>query len=119
MVEYRTMLIDDYDNVYNLWNNTPGIGLNEKDDSREGIEKYLKRNPNTCFVATLNSEIIGAIMAGHDGRRGYIYHMTVKDKHRNKKIGKTLLEKTMNELKNEGINKTALVVFKNNDIEHY
>lgn len=47
------MTIDDYDEVYELWLNTPGMGLNDMDDSKEGIEKYMKRNPNTCFVATL------------------------------------------------------------------
>ena len=50
-MQIRKMLIRDYNSVYDLWLNTPGMGLNSKDDSVDGIEKYLIRNPNTCFVA--------------------------------------------------------------------
>ncbi|MFY9505345.1 MAG: GNAT family N-acetyltransferase, partial [Caldicoprobacterales bacterium] len=70
----RRMTIDDYDQIYNLWLNTPGMGLNDIDDSRQGINKYLQRNPNTCFVAEKNTKLIGVIMSGHDGRRGYVHH---------------------------------------------
>lgn len=72
MIDIRVMQISDYDGVYNIWINTTGMGLNSTDDSREGIQKYLKRNPKSSFVAERDGTIIGVIMSGHDGRRGYI-----------------------------------------------
>ena len=80
----RLMTINDYENVYKLWLNTKGMGLNTTDDSKEGVLKYLNRNPNTCFVAEDNNKIIGVILSGHDGRRGYINHTAVDEKYRNK-----------------------------------
>lgn len=77
MNNIRVMTIDDYEDVYDLWIHTPGMGLNSTDDSREGIQKYLKRNPTTSFVAEEQGKIIGVIMAGHDGRRGYIHHTAI------------------------------------------
>jgi len=115
-MEIRKMLIEDYDKVYDLWISTPGMGLNDIDDSQEGIEKYLLRNPNTCFVAEKDDEIIGVILSGHDGRRGYIHHTAVSVLERKQGIGQSLLEYAMEALKAEGINKVALVVFKRNEI---
>ena len=114
----RKMLFSDYNSVYKVWLNTPGMGLNTIDDSRTGIEKYLLRNPNTCFVAEKDDEIIGVILSGHDGRRGLIYHMAVKVSEREQGIGSTLLEHSIEALKNEGISKVYIMVFKNNDIGH-
>lgn len=110
----RIMNIDDYEKVYDLWIHTEEMGLNETDDSKEGIEKYLVRNPTTCFVAEENGEMIGAIMSGHDGRRGYIYHTTVKEEYRGRGIGKSLVESAMTALEQEGIHKAALVAFEKN-----
>ena len=90
------------------------MGLNTTDDSEAGIEKYLLRNPNTCFVAEKDGEIIGVILSGHDGRRGLIYHMAVKVSQRERGIGNTLLEHAMEALKSEGIAKVYIIVFKNN-----
>lgn len=113
-MQIRTMLIQDYDSVYSLWLKNMGIGLNHLDDSREGIEKYLIRNPNTCFVAEKDN-IIGVIMAGHDGRRGYIYHMAVAVAEQRKGIGHALLNAALAALKAEAVNKVALVVFAHNE----
>lgn len=110
----RKMNIDDYENVYDLWIHTAGIGLNTTDDSKEGIEKYLWRNPNTCFVAEENGEIAGAIICGHDGRRGYIYHTAVKAEYRGNGIGKKLVKSALTALEKEGIHKVALVAFEKN-----
>lgn len=71
------MTPDDYDAAHACWMACTGMGLNTIDDSREGIIRYLKRNPNTCFVSEHDGTITGAILAGHDGRRGYIYHAAV------------------------------------------
>lgn len=69
-MQIRTMTIQDYEQVYALWLSTPGMGLNDKDDSPEGIARYLQRNPTTCFVAEENGVVIGALLSGHGGRRG-------------------------------------------------
>ena len=115
-MQMRKMTIADYDSVYSLWMNTKGMGLNNIDDSIEGIEKYLSRNPGTCFVAEKDGNIVGVILSGHDGRRGYIYHLSVKFSERKQGIGNALLERAMKALENECINKVALVVFENNEI---
>ena len=116
MINIRTMTINDYDKVYILWINTPGMGLNSIDDSRDGIDKYLRRNPTSCFVAECDGEIIGVIMAGHDGRRGFIHHTAVLPSYRNQGIARLLVENAMSALEKEGINKVALVAFKKNDV---
>ena len=76
-MQMRMMKITDYEQVYHLWLTCSGMGLNNLDDSEEGIERFLHRNPSTCFVAEEGNRIIGAILAGNDGRRGYIYHTAV------------------------------------------
>lgn len=113
-MKIRKMITEDYEKVYQLWMSCTGMGLNNLDDSKEGIEKFLKRNPDTCFVAE-DHEIIGVILAGNDGRRGYIYHTAVHPDYRKKGIAVSLVdhvEKAMTEL---GIYKVALVVFDRND----
>lgn len=110
----RTMKIEDYEKVYDLWIHTAGMGLNTTDDSREGIAKYLLRNPDTCFVAEDNGKIAGVIMSGHDGRRGFIYHTTVKEEYRGRGIGKKLVDSALAALEAEGIHKVALVTFEKN-----
>lgn len=111
----RAMTIADYDAVYALWLSCKGMGLNNLDDSREGIERFLKRNPETCFVAENDiGQIIGAIMVGTDGRRGYIYHTAVSPDCRRKGIAKRLVDTALEALKKLGINKAALVVFERN-----
>lgn len=107
----RNMRISDYESVYALWMSCTGMGLNNLDDSKEGIEIFLKRNPTTCFVAEEDRKIVGVIMVGNDGRRGYIYHTAVHPEFRGRGIARSLVESALTELKSLGINKTALVVF--------
>ncbi len=83
-MKIRKMAIADYPEVYKLWISCKGMGLNNVDDSLDGIASFLKRNSDTCFVAEEQGIIIGVIMAGHDGRRGYIYHTAVVPGKRNK-----------------------------------
>ncbi len=111
----RIMTREDYDGVYALWASTPGMGLNTVDDSREGIEKYLRRNPTTSFIAQDGEKIVGVIMAGHDGRRGYIHHTAVLPAYRGQGLGRRLVEHAMLALDEEGIQKVALVVFSENE----
>ena len=112
----RLMNLSDYEQVYQLWLSCAGMGLNNLDDSGEGIERFLKRNPETCFVAEKDEKIIGVIIAGNDGRRGYIYHTAVNPDYRKQGIGKKLVDNAMRALEKEGINKVALVVFEKNKI---
>ena len=115
-MEIRKMTINDYDSVYKLWISTPGMGLNDIDDSRDGIEKFLRRNPNTCFVAIKENQLVGIILSGHDGRRGFIYHTAVAVKERKQGIGSALLNAAFSGLEHEGINKVTLVVFSDNQV---
>ena len=114
MTSIRTMEFQDYDRVYDLWINTPGMGLNTVDDSREGIQRYLRRNPKTCFVAEEDGKIIGAGLARPDGRRRVLFDTPRAAAYHRRGIGKSLVERAMDALEQEGIHKTALVVFKRN-----
>ncbi len=114
-MDIRIMNIDDYDAVYALWLSCSGMGLNNLDDSKEGIEKYLRRNPDTCFVAEADGQIVGVILAGNDGRRGYIHHTAVNPQFRNHGIAKELVDRALDALGKCGINKVALVVFERNE----
>lgn len=110
----RKMTISDYQQVYNLWMACDGVGLNDIDDSRQGVERFLDRNTETCFVAEDNGKVVGVIMAGHDGRRGFIYHTAVDLVYRRQKIGQNLVNQALEAIRKEGIVKVALLVFSNN-----
>ncbi len=112
----RKMTIEDYDAVYSLWKSCAGMGLNNQDDSRDGINRFIQRNPDTCLVAERDLSIIGVIMVGNDGRRGYIYHTAVHPDFRKQGIAKKLVNTAAGELAALGINKVALVVFDRNDV---
>ena len=110
----RNMIPNDYDSMMTLWTSSPDIGVNP-DDNREYIEKFLVRNPCTSFVAVEDDNIVGTVMAGHDGYRGYIHHTCVSEKFRGNGIGSLLVKAAVDALKTEGINKVFLVVFKTNE----
>ena len=108
------MRAEDYEVLTALWASVPGIGLNSLDDTEAGIRKFLERNPHTCFIAEVDGIPAGTIMAGNDGRRGYIYHTAVKPEYQGQGIGRRLVERVMTALDEEGIAKVALVVFSRN-----
>ena len=110
----REMVEEDYDQVYQLWLSCAGMGLNDLDDSKEGIARFLQRNPQTCLVAVENQMIIGAILVGSDGRRAYIYHTAVHPNYRRRGIARQLVETVLTSLDDLKIHKVALVVFKRN-----
>lgn len=115
-MDIRAMNGKDYDAVYALWMSCAGMGLNNLDDSKQGITKFLNRNPTTCFVALDgHRHVVGAILAGNDGRRGYIYHTAVHPEHRNQGIAKALVQRVLDGLEALGIHKAALVVFERNE----
>jgi len=112
----RVMTIEDYDQIYKLWSKIKGFGIRSIDDSREGIERFLKRNPTTSVVAEEDGKIVGAILCGHDGRRGCFYHVCVDEEYRMQGIGKSMVVFAMEALKEEKINKVSLIAFTKNDI---
>ena len=112
----REMMPEDYDGVYQLWMSIKGFGIRSIDDSREGVERFLKRNPTTSVVAVQNGHIVGDILCGHDGRRGCLYHVCVREDWRRMGIGKAMVVHCMNALKEERINKVSLIAFTVNDI---
>ncbi len=109
----REMTIEDYEDVYTLWDASEGIGLSDA-DSKEGIKRFLKRNPMLSFVAMDKGEIVGAALCGHDGRRGYIHHLAVIPSHRREGIGRSLVGRCMYALMRIGIGKCHLFVFGEN-----
>lgn len=111
----RKMTIWDYEELYSLWEHTEGLGLRSLDDSREGIAAFLKRNPDTNFVAQSNRVIIGAILCGNDGRRGYIYHTVVREEYRNQGVAGQLLDAVISALRVEGITRVCLNVLESNE----
>lgn len=113
--DIRLMTADDFEPVIRFWRNTPGIGLREYDDNIEGFTRFLRRNPRSCFCAVKDGVIIGTILAGHDGRRGYLYHTAVDPEERGHGAGSTLVNAAMAALEDEGVKKTALVVFADNE----
>lgn len=112
----RVMTMEDYDQVSRLWSQISGFGIRTMDDSKEGVEKFLKRNPATSVVAEEEGIIIGAILCGHDGRRGCMYHVCVAEAYRNHGIGHQMALAAMEALKAEGINKVSLIAFKSNTV---
>ena len=111
----REIHINDYNEIYNLWSRTQGMGLSEA-DSGQNIQNFLLRNKGMSFCFEEGGKIIATILCGHDGRRGYIYHVTVAEECRGRGIGRILVEKSLLRLKEEGINKCHLFVFTDNEI---
>jgi N-acetylglutamate synthase len=112
-LELRDFTIGDYEGATALWKTDPNIGLSGADE-RRNIEKFLVRNPGLSQVVTDACNIIATILCGHDGRRGYIYHLFVDEKYRRQGLGKRMVETCLKKLKNEGIQKCHLFVFNDN-----
>ena len=112
----RNMTIDDYDSVNSLWHRIKGFVIRSIDDSREGVERFIKRNPNTCVVAEEDGRIVGSILCGHDGRKGCMYHVCVDPDYRLKGIGKSMVAFALGKLKEEQINDVSIVAFTKNDV---
>ncbi len=113
-VTIRPMKAEDYDDALALWLSCRGMSLRSVEDSRAGIAAFLKRNPGTCFAAEADGKVVGTILAGNDGRRGYLYHVAVGEAFRNRGIGAELVHRAMRSLRRAGIRKTALVVLGSN-----
>ena len=113
-VGYRAMTIDDYDAVVALWRSCEGLSIRDA-DSRAGVERYLSRNPGLSFVAERGARIVGSIMAGYDGKRGYIQHLAVDASARRQGVASRLVALSVDALKAEGIEKSHVHVLKDNE----
>lgn len=112
----RSMTIADYDDVNKLWHRIKGFVLRSIDDSREGIERFIKRNPTTCVVAVEDGKIVGSILCGHDGRKGCMYHVCVDPDYRRRGIGKEMVSFALTKLHEEKINDVSIVAFSENEV---
>ena len=112
----REMTTEDYEGVKALWLSIKGFAIRSIDDSKEGVTRFLNRNPGTSVVAVEDNKIVGAILCGHDGRRGCLYHVCVAQEYRRQGIGKAMVVHCMEALKKEKINKVSLIAFTVNDI---
>ena len=112
----REMKMEDYDQVYALWTEIKGFGIRTVDDSREGVERFLRRNPTTSVVAVQNGRIIGNILCGHDGRTGCFYHVCVEASYRKHGVGYRMVWAAMEALHREGVSKISLIAFKQNQV---
>ena len=110
----RVMQRKDYEQAKTLWDDIEGMGLRNLDDSCEGIGKFLDRNPTSCFVVEIESQVIATILCGHDGRRASIYHLAVAKRKRGLGYGRDLVNAVERAVKAQGIHKIALVVFNEN-----
>lgn len=112
----RAMTLNDYEKVHDLWMKIKGFAIRSIDDSKEGVERFLNRNPGISVVAEEDGKIIGAILCGHDGRRGCFYHVCVREDYRKQGIGKAMAVHAMRALQQEHINKVCLIAFKKNEV---
>ena len=108
------MSIGDYDRIVALWKRTTGIGLSDA-DTKENILRFLERNPGLSFVCESEKKILGTVLCGHDGRRGYIYHLAVDDASRKQGIGKKLMASSLEKLRLQGIAKCHLFLYTDNE----
>lgn len=115
-MQIRLMTAGDYEAVHDLWMTIKGFAIRSVDDSKEGVERFLKRNPTTSVVAETDGKVVGAILCGHDGRRGCLYHVCVHPDYRRQGIGRSMVVFCMNALKEEKISKVSLIAFTANDI---
>ncbi|MEN6480862.1 MAG: GNAT family N-acetyltransferase [Anaerolineaceae bacterium] len=109
----RAMTIADYDSVFQIWQQTENIGLSQA-DSPERIAAYLERNPGLSFIAVQDEKIVGAILSGHDSRRGFIHHLAILPEYRRQGIGESLVSHCLEGLKNIGIDRCHIFVYQAN-----
>ncbi len=110
----RKMTARDCIAVLAFWQNIRGIGLDDDCDSPAGLRRYLKRNPGLSFVACDGDSIVGAVLSGHDGRRGYLHHLAVATSHRKRGIGKALVARCFQALAKQHIPKCNIFLFRSN-----
>ncbi|MDD9146931.1 MULTISPECIES: GNAT family N-acetyltransferase [unclassified Sporolactobacillus] len=114
-MDIREMVPGDYEGAYDLWSRVPGMNLRSLDNSYEGIARIIRKNPETCFVAVENGRIVGTILGGTDGRKGFIYHTAVDPVYRGRRIGTLLIDRVCENFRKEKITKIGLFVVLDNE----
>lgn len=114
--DIRLMTDEDYEMVHELWMGISGFGIRSIDDSREGVKRFIERNPKTSIVAESGGEIIGSILCGHDGRSACFYHVCVREDKRRHGIGRSMVNTALKALGDEHINKVTLIAFRSNEV---
>jgi len=112
-IAIRKMISDDYLGAIQLWQSLPGLGLSSA-DQQDAIARFLEKNPNTCFIATDGEKVIGTVLGGSDGRRGYLYHLAVQEEYQRLGLGRRLSEACLAALKSEGLQKCHIFVISSN-----
>lgn len=110
----REMKIEDYEEVYKMWQITTKRALSKADEKPQ-MERYLKHNDGMSQVAVIDGKIVGTVLAGHDGRRGFIHHMAVAPEYRRRRIGHALAETAIKKIGEQGIDKTHIFCYQNNE----
>ena len=114
-VTFMPMVEADYDEVRALWMTIRGFGIRALDDSKEDVQRFIRRNPTTSVVARVDGRIVGSILCGSDGRQGALYHVCVAKAFRRRRIGTHMVGYCMHQLRLMGINKVSLIAFATND----
>jgi ribosomal protein S18 acetylase RimI-like enzyme len=117
MVTTREFGIDDCEKAVALWEKIDGVEICEG-DSREEIGEYLKRNPGLSRVAEVDGAIVGAALCGHDGRRGWIYHLAVAGEYQGLGVGKQLVDDCVDGLRKIGLKRAIILVAGDNPAGH-
>jgi len=112
-MEPEDLTIEDYDEIIALWRACPGLGLSGA-DSRDSLKRFLARNPGLSLVCREQGRIVATSLCGHDGRRGFLYHVAVNPHRRGRGLGRRLVESCLQRLAREGIEKCHLFVFADN-----
>jgi ribosomal protein S18 acetylase RimI-like enzyme len=112
----RPLTIDDYDQLRTLWLTIKGFRIRTVDDSREGVARFLERNPLTSVAAIADKSLVGSILCGHDGRQGCFYHVCVDVSYRCQGVGTAMVQYCMDALAAQGITKVKLIAFTANDL---
>ncbi len=115
-IHIRPMTMEDYEEVFDMWQSISGFGIRTVDDSKEGIARFIQRNPGLSVVAVHEGRIIGGILCGHDGRRGCLYHVCVRVEYRMLGIGQQMVAVCREALRKEGVNKINLIAFRSNAV---
>jgi len=113
-LRFQPMTIDDHAQSMSLWQGTPGIGLSAA-DGFESMREYLLRNPGLSQCAFRGDELVGTVLAGHDGRRGYLHHLCVREDCRKSGIGRRLVDNALDALAAIGLDKAHAFIFADNE----
>lgn len=111
----RPLAPSDVDACLELWSRTPGVGLSAADDP-DSLTRFIERNAGFCWCSATEDRIVGTILCGSDGRRGYVYHLAVDEEVRRNGAGSRLVDVAMQSLRSAGIEKCHAMVFASNDL---